>query len=144
VPPTDEFTRTGQSNGARRRPRSRRATTREDDRPRGFEPDRMQRLWSDIDRSRDNLGLGPEAAAPSSWSVGGLMRYATELATEAIGTVVDTLTTPARLVATPGRVLTAPTRLLTAPTRAIGDAVPCMRRLPIVGGFFAQPQAKTR
>jgi len=39
---------------------------------------------------------------------------------------------------------TAPARLLTAPTRALGDAVPCVRRLPIVGGIFEQPQAKTR
>jgi len=138
VPPIDEFTRSGQTNGAPRRPRSRRATPREDDRPRGFEPDRMQRLWSDIDRSRDNLGLGPEpVASPSSWSIGAVVRGAAELATKAVATVVDALTAPARL-------LTAPVRLLTVPTRMIGDAVPCVRRLPIIGGIFEQPQAKTR
>ncbi len=98
----------------------------------------MQRLWSDIDRSRDNLGLGPEpVASPSSWSIGAVVRGAAELATKAVATVVDALTAPARL-------LTAPVRLLTVPTRMIGDAVPCVRRLPIIGGIFEQPQAKTR
>jgi hypothetical protein len=102
----------------------------EDDRPRGFEPDRMRRLWNDIDRSRDNLGLGPEAAAqPPSWTVGGVVSYAAELATGAVSTVVDWTLAPAR-------VLTAPARLLTAPTRVLGELVPCVRRLPIVGGLF--------
>ena len=120
--PADDFTHTGQTNGARRRSRSRRATMRDDERPRGFEPDRMRRLWSDIDRSRDNLGLGTQPVAPSSWSVGGVVGRATELAVGAVGSLFD--------------VLAAPARLLTAPTRALGDAVPCVRRLPIVGGLF--------
>ncbi len=100
----------------------------------------MRRLWNDIDRSRDNLGLGPEAVAPSSsWSVGGVVRYAAELATDAVGTVLGwtrMLAAPMRVLAAPTRVLTSPARVLTAPTRAIGDAVPCVRRLPIVGGIF--------
>ena len=113
---------------------------RDDDRPRGFEPDRMRRLWSDIDRSRDNLGLGTQPIASSSpWSVGAVVGYAAGLATDAVDSVLGwtrVLAAPMRVLAAPSRMLTLPTRVLTAPTRAIGEAVPCVRRLPIVGGLF--------
>ena len=46
------------------------------------------------------------------------------------------LAAPMRVLAAPSRMLTLPTRVLTAPTRAIGEVVPCVRRLPIVGGLF--------
>ncbi len=119
VSPTDDVNRNGTSNGARRRARSRRAVSGEDDRPRGFEPDRMRRLWSDIDSARDNLGLGPEAAESAApWSVAGVVGYVGELAIEAVDTVIGW------------------TRVLPDPRRVIGAALPCVRRVPIVGGFF--------
>lgn len=120
MPPIDDVTtRNGAAHAGRRRPRPRRGTTGEDDRPRGFEPDRMRRLWSDIDHARDNLGLGPETAAPATeWSVGGALGYAATLATDVVGAVVELA------------------RALPDPRRAIGDALPCVRRLPLVGGLF--------
>lgn len=79
----------------------------------------MRRLWSDIDNARDNLGVGPEAAASAaSWSVAGIVGYAGELAIDAADTVVGWV------------------RVLPDPRRVIGAALPCVRRVPIVGGFF--------
>lgn len=117
VPPTDDTIRNGTANGAPRRPRARRSRA-DDERPRGFQPDRMQRLWSDIDSARDNLGLGPATAESSSWSVGGAVGYAADLAAGAGAWVLGW------------------TRVLPDPLRIIGAAVPCVRKLPVVGGFF--------
>ena len=99
----------------------------------------MRRLWSDIDRSRDDLGLGTQPIASSPWSVGAVVGYAAGLATDAVDSVLGwtrVLAAPMRVLAAPSRTLTLPTRVLTAPTRALGEAVPCVRRLPIVGGLF--------
>ncbi len=120
VPPIDDVTHTGATNGARRRARSRRGGAPDDERPRGFEPDRMRRLWSDIDHARDHLGLGPDAAAASTpWSVAGIVDYATDVVSGAVGSVLGLA------------------RVLPDPRRVVGDALPCVRRLPIIGAFFA-------
>ena len=118
VPPIDDTTRNGTANGAPRRPRARRNGA-DDERSRGFHPDRMERLWSDIDSARDNLGLGPAAAVESSsWSVGGAVGYAADVAASASAWMLGW------------------TRVLPDPLRIIGAAVPCVRKLPVVGAFF--------
>ena len=87
----------------------------------------MRRLWSDIDRSRDNLGIGPETLAPSvAWSVSGLLGYATARAFDGAGAIAGGAAGVARACAD-----AMPDRF-----RLIGAAVPCVRRLPLVGGFF--------
>ena len=116
VPPTDDTTRNGTANGAPRRPRARRNGA-DDDRPRGFHPDRMQRLWSDIDSARNRLGPGV-AVESSSWSVAGAVGYAADLAASAGAWVLGW------------------TRVLPDPLRIIGTAVPCVRKLPVVGALF--------
>ncbi len=62
--------------------RGRTAGLHDDERPRGFQPQRMRRLWQDIDRARDGLGLGPgeEPPIPSLWSIAGVVGRLTELA----------------------------------------------------------------
>jgi hypothetical protein len=133
VPPRDDVHHgNGASNGAPRR-RPRRAA--DDDRPRGFEPDRMRRLWSDIDSARDNLGLGPEAivAAAPGWTVAGVVGRAATLAFETAGAVA---TGTADLVRACARLLPDPRAVISAPRRSIGAAVPCVRRLPLVGALF--------
>ena len=79
----------------------------------------MRRLWSDIDHARDNLGLGPETATQAEWSMAGAVGYAAELASDAVDSLVGWA------------------RVLPDPRRLLGDALPCVRRLPIVGAFFA-------
>lgn len=87
----------------------------------------MRRLWSDIDHARDNLGLGPEGAAPvAEWSIGGLVGYAADLASGAAGVVVSQISGAVRGVA----------KVVPDPRRALGVAASCARRLPIVGGLF--------
>jgi hypothetical protein len=100
----------------------------DDERPRGFEPDRMRRLWSDIDHARDNLGLGPEVAAAdaSSSGVAGVVGYAVGLAADAAGAVANGMAGLVRGVAS----------ALPDPRRLVGAALPCVRRLPIVGTLF--------
>ena len=116
VPPTDDI-RNGTTNGTPRRPRARR--NGDEERPRGFHPDRMQRLWSDIDSARDNLGLGRAAAVESpAWSLGGALVYASELVTGAGAWVLGW------------------TRVLPDPLRIVGTALPCVRKLPLVGALF--------
>jgi hypothetical protein len=78
----------------------------------------MRRLWSDIDHARDNLGLGPETAATAEWTMAGVVGYAAELASDVVGSVAGWA------------------HVLPDPRRLISDALPCVRRLPIVGTFF--------
>ncbi len=119
VPPIDDVTGNGSANGHRRRARARRGGSGEDDRPRGFEPDRMRRLWGDIDHARDNLGLGPAAdVAAAPWNIAGTFGYAAALATDALGVVVGWASR------------------LPDSRRVVADAVPCVRRVPIIGAFF--------
>jgi hypothetical protein len=62
------------------RVRRRRVRPADDERPRGFKPQRMRQLWDDIDDARDKLGLGAAAtAAPSTWSVSALVGRALEM-----------------------------------------------------------------
>jgi hypothetical protein len=117
VPPIDDDIRNGTANGAPRRPRTRRNGS-DDERPRGFHPDRMQRLWSDIDSARDNLGLGGAEVGSASWSLGGALGYAAELVTGA------------------GAWVFGWTRVLPDPLRIVGGALPCVRKLPLVGSLF--------
>jgi hypothetical protein len=124
----DDVTRNGSSKSGRRRARSRRATAGDDDRPRGFEPDRMRRLWSDIDQARDNLGLGPTPTEPSTWSVLGLVGSAAGLASDAAGGLMSGAAGAMRGVV----------EALPDPLRLFGATVPCVRRLPLVGGFFGE------
>ena len=87
----------------------------------------MRRLWSDIDNARDNLGLGPEAAASSSaWSVDGVVEYAVALASDTADAVASVITKTVRGVGS----------LVPDPRRMIASAAPCVRRLPIVGALF--------
>ncbi len=87
----------------------------------------MRRLWDDIDQARDNLGLGPTEATTPTWSVLGLVGAAAGLANDA----AEALTSGAA-GAVRGIVAAIPD-----PLRAIGSVVPCVRRLPLVGGLFA-------
>jgi hypothetical protein len=118
----DDVTRNRYANGGRRRARSRRAAAGDDDRPRGFEPDRMRRLWSDIDQARDNLGLGAAPAETSTWSVLGLVGMASDTAGALTSGAAETVR---------GVVGALPD-----PLRLLGGTVACVRRLPLVGGFF--------
>lgn len=121
----DDVTRNGTTRG-RRRKRSRRAASVEDDRPRGFAPDRMRRLWSDIDQARDNLGLGPVPPSASTWSVLGIVGSAAGIASDAAGALTASAT----------NVVCGVAGALPDPMRQLGSALPCVRRLPLVGGLF--------
>jgi hypothetical protein len=124
----DDVTQNGSLHGGRRRARRRRAAGGDDDRPRGFEPDRMRRLWSDIDQARDNLGLGSAPADASTWSVLGLVGSAAGLASDAAGRL-----TSGAVGAVRGVVGVFPD-----PLRLLGATASCVRRLPLVGGFFGE------
>ncbi len=88
----------------------------------------MRRLWNDIDTARDNLGLGPETPPPTStWSIGGLVSYATDVATGAAETVAGGIGTVIRGVA----------GALPDPRRVVVAVAPCVRRVPIIGALFA-------
>ena len=58
------------------------ASSHDDDRPRGFQPQRMRRLWQDIDRARDGLGLSSskEPQGAESWTMTGLLGRVADLA----------------------------------------------------------------
>ena len=88
----------------------------------------MRRLWSDIDQARDSLGLGSSPANGASWSMLGVMGDAAALATDAAGAL-----TAGAVDALRGALGTLPD-----PLRLVGSAVPCVRRLPIVGGLFSE------
>jgi hypothetical protein len=93
----------------------------DDDRPRGFQPQRMRRLWNDIDQARDKLGLGrtsPASSAPP-WSLAALLRCAAELPTSATGFIWDLA------CAVPATVHT------------VLGVVPWLRQAPIVGRLIA-------
>jgi len=69
--------------GSRRGPR-------DDDRPHGFQPQRMRQIWEEIDRARDELGLGPGPGSeppPSEppWTLTGLVDRAGALAASVLG-----------------------------------------------------------
>jgi hypothetical protein len=119
-------TRNGSANGRRRRGRGARGGAGEDDRPRGFEPDRMRRLWDDIDQARDNLGLGPTPTATQDWSVLGLVGAAAGLASDAAGALTSGAVDAVRGVV----------GFLPDPFGIRGNVASCARRIPIVGTLF--------
>ncbi|HEY2387049.1 MAG TPA: hypothetical protein VGK30_08820 [Candidatus Binatia bacterium] len=121
-----EKSRNGSANGRRRRGRGGRGTPVDDDRPRGFEPDRMRRLWDDIDQARDNLGLGPTPPGSQAWSVFGIVGAAAGLASDAAGALTSGAAEAVR-----GMV-----GVLPDPFGIRGSVVSCARKIPIVGTFF--------
>ena len=88
----------------------------------------MRRLWNDIDQARDNLGLGPTPTNGATWSVFGLVGDAAGLASDAAGAL-----TSGAVDALRGALGTLPD-----PLRLLRSAIPCARRLPIVGGLFSE------
>jgi hypothetical protein len=86
--------------GGRRK--SRKPTgTEQDDRPRGYETQRMRQLWRDIDESKHKAGLGAasEAPAPSAWDLVGIVERATALAGEAVVWISSTAPAACALLA---------------------------------------------
>jgi hypothetical protein len=113
----------------RHAPKRRRGESRaEDERPRGYEPTRMRKVWADIDQARDKLGLGQRVAgAEPSWSVEGLLGWAAGMVEEA----------SARLGSAPDWVRAAladghaqPASMCATVARG---CVGLMRRVPLVG-----------
>ncbi len=126
--------RGGSKSGARRR-RTRPRAVPDDDRPRGYQPQRMRRLWSDIDHARDKLGLGRDAdPAGSSWGIEALIGCASEIVTSVQGMLgvlawgVSGVVTSA--LANGG---VRPNRGITSALQAAVDAAPWLRDVPIVG-----------
>ena len=80
----------GIHNGGSTRKRGRTRTPTDDDQPRGFQPTRMRRLWSDIDEARDRLGLGAAEGEPvPSWDVATLIARALEVTRDATGWMTE-------------------------------------------------------
>lgn len=113
--------RDGGGGSARPRKRRRVRTVQDDDRPRGFQPQRMRRLWNDIDRARDELGLGRAEPTPSAqpWSCAALLHCVTGLPASAIGFLWDLPRTGPATVHT------------------VLGAAPWLRHAPIVGRLIA-------
>jgi hypothetical protein len=76
----------GKRNGRKRTP------VEPDDRPRGYEAQRMRRLWRDIDDAKDKAGIGRAAAESEApgWGLGAMLEHATALATDAAAWVAAT------------------------------------------------------
>ena len=112
----DEF-----SGGARAPKRRRVRVPQDDDRPRGFQPQRMRRLWTDIDHARDKLGLGRALQAPSAqpWSLAALLRCAAELPASATELIWDLA------------------RTVPATVHTVLGVAPWLRQTPIVGRLIA-------
>ena len=120
---------------ARRRDgdRRRRGARREDDRPRGHHPQRMQRVWRDIDTARAKLGMGNGRPAPAAaWSPAELARHAAEVVGAAGSWVGERA--PARVLAAVPGMLVAGARL---PCAVIEGATARLRTLPLVGRLLA-------
>jgi len=86
----------------------------------------MRRLWDDIDQARDNLGLGPNAREPETWSVFGLVGAAAGFATDAAGALTSGAADAVRGVV----------GVLPDPFGIRGSVVSCARKIPIVGTLF--------
>lgn len=84
--------------------RTRRKPTRveADDRPRGYEAQRMRDLWRDIDQAKRKAGLArtPEPPPEPGWDLAGVLERATVLANEAVAWVASSAPIALALVAT--------------------------------------------
>ena len=122
-----------QRTGTRRHRRTRSRGMPDDDRPRGFQPQRMRHVWREVDAARDKLGLGDAAAAlPAACSVAVFARYAGEL-TAGVGDVV------ADIAARGARQIDAMVGALPAVLHAAFDLVPWLRAVPILGQLVGWP-----
>lgn len=114
----------------------------EDDRPRGFQPQRMRKLWHDVDRARGKLGLGGDTRAKASRS----RRRATSWAGFAVGIVAGATawmidlprTAPAALRAT----ITVAAKPLSGaraftPFALLATGAAWLRPVPVVGRLAA-------
>jgi hypothetical protein len=117
----NEGKRDGGGGSARPRKRRRARAVQDDDRPRGFQPQRMRRLWTDIDQARDKLGLGrAEPSAPMQpWGLAALYHCVTALPASAIGFLWDL------------------PRTGPATVRTVLGVAPWLRQIPIVGRLIA-------
>ena len=129
--------RGGSRSGARRR-RTRPRSVSEDDRPRGYQPQRMQRLWNDIDHARDKLGLGRDAdAAGAGWGMAGLLGCAGEIVMSVQGmlsVVAWGVTGMVTSALVNGGVRRNPG--IASALQAAVDVAPWLRDVPIVGSVL--------
>jgi hypothetical protein len=88
--------------GGRKPPRS-----EPDDRPRGYEAQRMHQLWRDIDHAKHKAGLGAasEQSPTSSWCLADLIGRATALAGDAAAWVTASAPAACTLVASGAAIL---------------------------------------
>jgi hypothetical protein len=124
-------------NGARRA----RATTKrrrkggDDERPRGYHPQRMHQLWRDIDDARGKLGYDPSADTTSSG-------YALVALIGRSAALVEYLPAPSTVWTSAWRLVTAPfgmvasvaEKAVAVPVAVLGGAAAWLGRLPLVGG----------
>ena len=73
----------------------------QDDRPRGYESQRMRQLWRDIDESKHKAGIGARAEPPPApgWDLTGVVECATALAGDVVAWVSSTVPSACAVIA---------------------------------------------
>ncbi len=108
--------------------------TEPDDRPRGFETQRMRQLWRDIDESKHKAGLGgrPDSAPSAGWDVTGVVERATALAGDLFTWVSSALPAACSLVES-GAALLRDVPLLGRIATLVSPAAPAADPAPAAG-----------